>query len=73
MPELPALLLTYCRVLLWLYWPWLGKLGLGRLPGDIFIERGGRLYLPQTSSIIVSQVVNLWSGCIGDRQPLADG
>jgi len=23
-----------------LLWPWLGKLGLGRLPGDIAIETG---------------------------------
>ena len=22
-----------------LLWPWLGKLGLGRLPGDVVIER----------------------------------
>lgn len=47
-------------VLLGLFWPWFGKLGLGRLPGDIFIQREGfRLYLPLTSSIIVSLVVSL--------------
>jgi hypothetical protein len=26
-----------------LLWPWLSKLGLGRLPGDIVIERGNGL------------------------------
>ena len=24
-----------------LLWPWITRLGLGRLPGDIFIERDG--------------------------------
>ena len=43
-----------------LLWPWLGKLGLGRLPGDIVIERENfRLYLPITTSILVSIVLSL--------------
>jgi len=43
-----------------LAWPWLARLGLGRLPGDFLIERGGfRLYLPLTTSILVSVVVTL--------------
>ncbi|KZD07342.1 DUF2905 domain-containing protein [Oceanibaculum pacificum] len=38
-----------------LLWPWLGKLGLGRLPGDIVIEREGfRVYLPLMTSLLVS-------------------
>ena len=41
-------------------WPWLTKLGLGRLPGDIHIEREGfSLYFPITTSIIVSLVLSL--------------
>ena len=43
-----------------LLWPWLGRLGLGRLPGDIVIERENfRLYLPITTSILVSIVLSL--------------
>ena len=43
-----------------LLWPWLAKLGLGRLPGDIVIERGNsRFYFPVTTSIIVSLVLSL--------------
>jgi hypothetical protein len=43
-----------------LLWPWLGKLGLGRLPGDIVIERESfRLYLPITTSILISIVLSL--------------
>jgi Protein of unknown function (DUF2905) len=40
-------------------WPWLSKLGLGRLPGDIAIERGNlRLYFPITTCLIVSVVIS---------------
>jgi len=47
-------------VALGLLWPLIGKIGLGSLPGDIFIERENfRLYIPLTSSLIVSLVVSL--------------
>ncbi len=40
--------------------PRLGKLGLGRLPGDIVIERENyRLYLPVTTSLLVSFALSL--------------
>ena len=36
------------------------KLGLGRLPGDIVIERGNtRFYFPLTTSILISIVLSL--------------
>jgi hypothetical protein len=44
-------------------WPVEEKLGLGRLPGDIVVERANfRLYVPITSSLIISLVVSalLW-------------
>ena len=41
-------------------WPWLQKLGLFRLPGDIVIERENfRFYFPITSMIIISLVISL--------------
>ena len=41
-------------------WPWIIKLGLGSLPGDIRIERKGFVfYFPITTSIILSLVVTL--------------
>ncbi|MFM1890996.1 MAG: hypothetical protein RLZ44_73, partial [Pseudomonadota bacterium] len=41
------IVLGLCALVLGLLWPWLGKLPLGRLPGDIVIERDTfRLYLP---------------------------
>jgi hypothetical protein len=43
-----------------LLWPWLTKLGLGRLPGDIVIERDNfRAYIPITTSIVISVVISL--------------
>ena len=47
-------------LLLGLLWPWIQKLGLGRLPGDIVIERDNfRFYFPLMTSIIISLVVTL--------------
>ena len=41
-------------------WPWLSKLPLGRLPGDLRFERDGfAFYLPLTSGLLVSAVVSL--------------
>ena len=43
-----------------LLWPLLLKLGLGRLPGDIMIERDGfRLYLPIATSLLASVAASL--------------
>lgn len=43
-----------------LAWPWLSRLPLGRLPGDIVIVRPGfRLYFPLTTMALVSLVVSL--------------
>jgi hypothetical protein len=50
-------------VLVGLLWPLLSKLGLGRLPGDIVIERGNvRFYFPIVTCLIVSAVLSffLW-------------
>ena len=47
-------------IIIGLAWPLLQKLGLGRLPGDISIERDGfRFYFPITTSIIVSLILTL--------------
>lgn len=46
-----------------LAWPWLAKLPLGRLPGDIAIERPNvKFYFPVMTMIVVSIVISflLW-------------
>jgi hypothetical protein len=43
-----------------LLWPLLSKLGLGRLPGDIVIERGNfTLYLPIATCLLISVVLSI--------------
>ena len=43
-----------------LVWPLIGKLPLGRLPGDIVIERPGfRFHFPLTTCVLVSLVLSL--------------
>lgn len=43
-----------------LAWPLLSKLGLGRLPGDIHIQREGfSFYFPITTGLIVSALISL--------------
>jgi hypothetical protein len=47
-------------LILGLLWPWLGKLPLGRLPGDIRIEKDGFVfYFPIVTGIVISVVVSL--------------
>jgi len=58
----PRLLITLgiLLVVAGLLWPWLSRLGLGRLPGDIVLEReNSRFYFPLMSSIIVSLVLSI--------------
>ena len=46
-----------------LLWPWLGKLPLGRLPGDIIINRPHlKVYIPIASMIAISIIISvlLW-------------
>jgi hypothetical protein len=46
-----------------LLWPLVARLGLGRLPGDILIQRENMtLYLPLATGILVSLVLSvlLW-------------
>ena len=43
-----------------LLWPVLQKIGIGRLPGDIVIERENvRVYLPITTSVLISLALSL--------------
>jgi hypothetical protein len=59
---MPRFLITLGLVLVvaGLAWPLLAKMGLGRLPGDIHIERDGfSFYFPITSGLLVSAVISL--------------
>jgi len=46
-----------------LAWPWLAKLPLGRLPGDIVIRRPGfSFYFPVTTCMVISLLLSLIFG-----------
>ncbi|MEH2557358.1 hypothetical protein V1286_004887 [Bradyrhizobium algeriense] len=47
-------------VVLGLLWPVISEIGLGRLPGDIVIERDNfRVYIPLATSLLVSVILSL--------------
>jgi uncharacterized protein HemY len=46
-------------VLVGIAWPLLSRIGLGRLPGDIMIQRGSTsFYFPLVTCIIISLVLS---------------
>ena len=54
------IILGIILVAMGLIWLLAERLGLGRLPGDIVIEREGlRIYIPLTTMLIVSVVLSL--------------
>ena len=47
-------------VALGLLWPLISRIGLGRLPGDIVVERENfSLYIPIATSLLISIVLSL--------------
>jgi hypothetical protein len=49
-----------------LAWPLLSKLPLGRLPGDIVVDRPGfKLYFPLATMVIVSVLLTLLLSLVG--------
>jgi Protein of unknown function (DUF2905) len=56
----PLVTLGVCLIVLGLGWPWIKRLPLFRLPGDIVIDRPGlRLFLPLTTMLLVSAVLSI--------------
>ena len=52
-----------------IFWPWLKNIPLGRLPGDIIIQRQNfRFYFPITSSIVVSLLLTLLLWLFGGKK-----
>jgi hypothetical protein len=43
-----------------LAWPWIARLGLGRLPGDIRVEtQHGGFYFPVVTCLVLSVVLSI--------------
>ena len=55
-----ALVLLVGVIVIAIFTPWLSRRGLGRLPGDItFLWRGQRVYLPITTTLLLSAALTL--------------
>ncbi len=53
-------ILSLLLLLIALAWPWLKKLPLGRLPGDIWIQKPGfSFFFPISSMLLISLAVSL--------------
>ena len=62
MPDMQRILIAIGAALLLagLLWPWLSRLGLGRLPGDIRIEtQNGVFYAPITTCVVISIILSV--------------
>ena len=60
------ILLGIVLIIAGLSWPWLGRLELGRLPGDIVIEGAHfRFYFPLATGLLVSVLLSLVLWLIG--------
>lgn len=56
------LVLVIGVVVISLLTPWLGRYGLGRLPGDIVVRwRGRPVYLPITTTVLLSLLLTLFA------------
>jgi membrane protein implicated in regulation of membrane protease activity len=43
-----------------MFWPWLIKLPIGKLPGDIIIDKPNfKVYIPITTMLIISALLTL--------------
>jgi len=52
--------LGVASVLAGILWPWLANLPLGRLPGDIIVDKPGfKFFAPFTSMLIISIVLSV--------------
>ena len=54
------IMLGILLILAGIFWPWLQRMGIGLLPGDIVVEREGfRFYFPVVTSILLSLALTL--------------
>lgn len=58
----PLIALGTVLIIAGVLWPWLKKVHLFHLPGDIVIDRPGfKFFIPITTMLIVSAVVSIWA------------
>ncbi len=53
------ILLGIAILIIGILWPWISKLPIGKLPGDIVVDKPNfKMYIPITSMIIISLVIS---------------
>ncbi|MFO7542306.1 MAG: DUF2905 domain-containing protein [Thiobacillus sp.] len=58
--------LVVALMILGVFTPWLNRMGLGRLPGDLHVKRKrGVFYFPFTSVILMSLLLSLIAWLLG--------
>ena len=56
----PLIIIGLILIIVGLLWPWVQKLKLGHLPGDILIKSGNStFYFPIVTCILISLIVTL--------------
>jgi hypothetical protein len=55
-----VIVVAFVALVVGLLWPTLSKLGFGRLPGDVVVERkrGGKFYFPFATLLLLSMLLN---------------
>jgi len=55
-----VIVVAFVALMVGLLWPTLSKLGFGRLPGDVVVERkrGGKFYFPFATLLLLSMLLN---------------
>jgi uncharacterized protein HemY len=62
MSKMPKYLILIGLIILLagILWPWLSKLPIGKLPGDIVIDKPNlKIYIPITTMLIISIIISL--------------
>ena len=56
----PLIVIGIIALVLGVSWPWVSKLPIGRLPGDVIIDRPGlKIFFPITTMILASLLLSL--------------
>jgi uncharacterized protein HemY len=54
------ILIGVVLIIIGIAWPWIGRLPIGRLPGDIIISKPNlKIYFPITTMVIISIILSV--------------
>jgi hypothetical protein len=54
------ILIGVVLIIIGIAWPWIGRLPIGRLPGDIIVSKPNlKIYFPITTMVIISIILSV--------------